>query len=296
MRKLLQACLWAATTVAALAAGPARSQELVIGLQAPLTGSQSQYGELFRNGAQLMVDAVNAQGGVHGRKVRLALEDSKGDPKEGVAIAQKFAEDPRVLGVIGDFGSSVSMAAAEVYARAGLPQLTPSSSHPDFTRISKWQFRNIFTQAHEGRFTAQWLREAGVRSAAVLALQNDFGQAVTDNFARNFEALQGKVVARELVVPGTRDFRATLTRIARGKPDAIFLGLFYEEGALVMQQARQLGLDVRFFSGAGIYSPRLIELGGKAVDGLQLTSGFYPASTEPRVQGFVTGSAPKRAL
>lgn len=271
----------------ALMAGAA-AQELVIGFQAPLTGSQSQYGELFRNGSQMMVDAVNARGGVHGRKVRLAFEDSKSDPKEGVAIAQKFAQDDRVVGVLGDFGSSVSMASAEVYARAGLAQLTPSSSHPDFTRISKWQFRNIFTQAQEGRFTAQWVREAGAGTVAVVALQNDFGLAVADNFSRHFESGKGKIVARELIVPGTRDFRATLTKIARSRPDAVFLGVFYEEGALLMQQARQLGLETRFFSGAGIYSPKLIELGGKAVEGLRLTSGFYPASPNPKVREFVT--------
>jgi branched-chain amino acid transport system substrate-binding protein len=285
MSRLLLCAVMALFTLAG--ATRVAAQDLAIGLQAPLTGPQSQYGEAFRHGATLALEQFNAGGGVQGKPVQLLFQDSKSDPKEGVAIAQKFSDDTRVRAVLGDFGSTVSMASAEVYARTGLAQLTPSSSHPDFTKISRWQFRNIFTQEHEGRFTGQWLHEAGMRSVAVIALQNDFGLAVAENFSRSFERLGGKVTHREFFNPGMRDFRAILTKVARGRPDAIFLGVFYEEGALLMQQARQLGLTTRFFSGAGIYSPRLIELGGEAVEGLRLTSGFFPQLPDAAVTRFV---------
>lgn len=271
-----------------LGAAFAADREVVIGYQLPLTGDKAHYGEVFRNSAQLQLEKFKADGGIPGLSVTIRFEDSKDDPKEALAIANSFVDDPKVIGVLGDFASTPSMAAGEIYGRAGVPQLSQTASHPDFIKVSPWQFRNITTQAAEGAFNAAWVVENGVKSASVIAVQNDWGMSAAENFVKTFEEKGGTVKSTEYFNPGTRDFRPILTKIARANPDVIYLGLFYEEGAAILQQARQLGIKSAFYSASPLYSPKLIELAGEAANGLKLSTSFLPDSPSPVVQQYVT--------
>lgn len=281
VRSLLAAAALAATSATAFA------QDIFVGYQLPLTGTQSQYGEVFRNSATLQLEKFNAAGGVGGRKVQIVYEDSKSDPKEAVNIARKFVDDKRIVAVLGDFASGPSMAAGEVYGKEGLPQLSQTASHPDFLKVSNWQFRNITTQAQEGPFNAKWLRDAGVKTVAVIGLQNDWGLSATGEFAKAFEALGGKVTGTELFNPGARDFKAILTKVSQAKPEAIYFAMFYEEGALILQQARQLNVTARLFSASPFYAPKLIELAGPAAEGVMLSTTFVADSPAANVKAFV---------
>ncbi|SBW11393.1 Branched-chain amino acids ABC transporter; periplasmic substrate-binding component [uncultured Alphaproteobacteria bacterium] len=296
MRPEFQSLKTFALAAAALACGyaavPAQAADpLLLGYQMPLSGDRSQYGEMFRNAAEIQLKAFNAAGGVNGVPVEIVYEDSKNDPKEAIAIARKFADNPRILGVLGDFSSTVSMAAGEVYAKAGVPQLSQTASHPDYTKTSKWQFRNITTQAYEGPFVARWMQGAGIKSVAIVAIQNDWGISAAEEFAKAFKEQGGKVTATEYFNPGTRDFRSILTKIGRQKPDAVYLCMFYEEGASALQQAKQLGLPSAMFSTSSLYSPKLVELGGDAVNGVRMASTFVPENPAPEVQHFVEAYA-----
>jgi branched-chain amino acid transport system substrate-binding protein len=288
--KILKGFAFAAAALACgLSAKPAAAADpLLLGYQMPLSGDRSQYGEMFRNAAEIKLKAFNAAGGVDGTPVQIVYEDSKNDPKEAIAIAQKFSDNPRILGVLGDFSSTVAMAAGEVYAKSGVAQLSQTASHPDYTKVSKWQFRNITTQAYEGPFTSKWMRESGAKTVAIIAIQNDWGISAAEEFAKAFAAQGGKVTATEYFNPGTRDFRSILTKIGRAKPDAIYLCMFYEEGASALQQAKQLNVKSAMFSTSSLYSPKLIELGGDSVNGLRMASTFVPENPAPEVQTFVS--------
>lgn len=279
---------FAAAGAMLVAAGTASAQDIVVGYQLPLTGTQSQYGEVFRNAATMQLEKFNAAGGVGGRKVQIVYEDSKSDPKEAVNIARKFVDDKRIIAVLGDFASGPSMAAGEVYGKEGMPQLSQTASHPDFLKVSNWQFRNITTQAQEGPFNAKWLRENGVNTVAVIGLQNDWGLSATGEFAKAFEAAGGKVTSTELFNPGARDFKAILTKVSQGKPEAIYFAMFYEEGALILQQARQLGIAAKLYSASPFYAPKLLELAGPAADGVLLSTTFVAEAPAANVQGFVS--------
>jgi branched-chain amino acid transport system substrate-binding protein len=277
----------AAAAALLLAAGAAFAQDIFVGYQLPLTGTQSQYGEVFRNAATMQLEKFNAAGGVGGRKVQIVFEDSKSDPKEAVNIARKFVDDKRIVAVLGDFASGPSMAAGEVYGKEGVPQLSQTASHPDFLKVSNWQFRNITTQAQEGPFNAKWIHDSGIKTVAVIGLQNDWGLSATGEFTKAFEALGGKVTSTELFNPGARDFKAILTKVVQAKPEAIYFAMFYEEGALILQQARQLNVTAKLYSASPFYAPKLIELAGTAADGVLLSTTFVAESPSPLVSGFV---------
>jgi len=288
--KSLQAFAATAAIIGSITASNAFADNapLTIGYELPLSGDRSQYGEAFRNAAEIQLNKFNAAGGVDGHPVKIIFEDSKNDPKEAINIARKFSDNSEILAVLGDFSSTVSMAAGEVYAKEGVPQISQTASHPDYTKVSKWQFRNMATQAAEGPFNASWAIETGVKTIAVVAIQNDWGISAAEHFAKGFEAKGGKVRAIEYFNPGTRDFRSILTKIARKKTDAVYLAMFYEEGASALQQAKQLGLKAKIFGTSSLYSPKLIALGGKSVDGLYLATSFVPNNPDKHVKDFVT--------
>lgn len=280
--------IFAAFALALLAGGAqAQNKTVAIGYQAPLSGENGQYGLLFRNAATLAVDEFNKSGRLPGVTVQLKFEDSKGDAKEGVNIARKFSDDASIVAAIGDFNSTVSMAAGQVYAQTKLAQLSQTASHPDFVKISEYQFRNITTQAYEGPLLAKWALANGAKKIAVVAIQNDWGQSALSNFVDAVKAGGGEITETELFNPGTRDFRSILTKVARSKPDAIYIAAFYEDGSAFLQQKQQLGLKQPVYGTSSLYEQKLIDLAGPAANNLYLSTTFLVESPEPHVKAFV---------
>lgn len=267
---------------------PALGQQrtITIGYQLPLTGEFSQYGERFRNSAVMALEAFNRSGRIPAQ-VNILFEDTRSDPREAVAVARKFVDNRDIVAVLGDFTSTASIQAGRVYAEAGMPQLSQTASHPDFVRISPWQFRNITTQAYEGPHVARWMAANGVKRVAVVSIQNDWGQSVVSNFADAFRATGGEVVATQMYNPGNREFRAVLTDIARQRPDAIYIGMFYEDGAAFLQQRRQLNIRAPVYGTSSMYEPKLIELAGPGVEGMFLSTSFMSESPEAHVRAYV---------
>ena len=263
---------------------------LAIAAQTPLFAQNKAVaiGYLFRNSATMAVEAFNKSGKLPGVTIVLKFEDSKGDAKEGVNIAKKFVDDTQIVGVLGDFSSTVSMAAAQVYKEAKMPQLSQTASHPDYVKISEWQFRNITTQAYEGPFVARWaMGNSHLKKFAIVGIQNDWGQSAVQNFADGVKANGGNVVSTEFFNPGTRDFRAILTKVARERPDAVYMAMFYEDGAAFLQQRLQMGVKTPVFATSSLYSPKVIELAGPAANGLFLSSTFMKEDSSPNVQAYV---------
>jgi branched-chain amino acid transport system substrate-binding protein len=279
--------LSSATAVAALG-GKAFAQAAAyrIGYQLPLTGNTAQYGQDFKAAAEIALARFAAANKPF--RVEIVFEDSRSDAREGVAIARKFSDDKAIVGVLGDFTSGVSMAAAQVYKETGMPQLSQTASHPDYAKISPFQFRNITTQAQEGPLNAEWMYSRGFRKVAVIAEQTDWGQTVVSNFADRFKALGGTVTATEMFNRGLADFRPIITKIARDRPDAIYSGFFYEDGAQFLKQSKQLGAVFPVHSTSAAYNQQLVSLAGADAEGLYLTATFLPSNPAPHVQEFVT--------
>jgi branched-chain amino acid transport system substrate-binding protein len=191
------------------------------------------------------------------------------------------------VGVVGDFTSTVSMAAGRVYAKGKMPQLSQTASHPDYVKVSEWQFRNITTQAYEGPFVANWAKELGFKSFGIIAIQNDWGISAAENFDKAVKANGGTVTSIEYFNPGARDYRAILTKISRDNPDVIYACMMYEEGAMLMQQVKQLGIKSTIFATSSLYSPKTLELAGDAANGLYLSTTFMPTSPKANVKKFV---------
>jgi len=264
----------------------AQNKTVAIGYHAPLSGENAQYGVQFRNSATLAVDLFNKSGKLPGVTIQLKFEDSKGDAKEGVNIARKFSDDQSIVAAIGDFNSTVSMAAGQVYAQTHLAQLSQTASHPDFVKISPYQFRNITTMDYESPLIAKWALGNGAKKIAVVAIQNDWGQTAAANFVGAVKVSGGEITDTEFFNPGTRDFRSIITKISRSQPDAIFLAAFYEDGSAFLQQKTQMGVKQAIYGTSSLSEPKLLELAGPAANNMYSVTTFLADSPEPHVQAY----------
>ena len=264
-------------------------KEIALGLTAPMTGDYAEYGTVFKNAAELAIEKVNAQGGINGKKLKLVVGDSKADPKEAANIAQKFVSDSSIMAVIGDFTSTAALAGAPIYQKGSLVQLSPTSSHPDFTKQGTFIFRNIASQAVEGPALADYtVKDLGKKKVAVVYIKNDWGLVAQEHFIKQAKADGAEIVAVEPYLPEQgKDFSAIITKIKEQNPDMIYMGMMYTDGALFAQQVRKANFNVTLCGTGALYSSELLKLGGPAVEGLYLTVSFFPEDPNPNVQEFV---------
>jgi branched-chain amino acid transport system substrate-binding protein len=274
------------STAGALHASAA--QDVVkIGLSAPLTGDWAEYGNDFKRSVTMVLDRVNRMGGIHGKMVELVVSDSRGDPKESVLIAEKFVADPEVIAEIGDFSSSSCMAAAPIYEKADMTQLSPTASHMDFTKKGRNMFRVVATQGYEGPYNARWaVKDLGKKRLATIYINNDWGVDANKYFTEEARKLGAEIVAEEAFVPGEKDFTAILTKLKGLKPDLIYLPTFYADAAAILNQAKRMRFQPVVMANSSLFSQKTIELGGEAVEGIIIPANYFSADPRPAAQEF----------
>jgi len=265
----------------------ANGEPIYLGVSGPLTGPNAQYGAQWKQGFDLALDQINGAGGINGRPLTYVFEDSQSDPRQAVAIAQKFVADKRIVAEVGDFASPASMAATPIYQRAGLVQFGFTNSHPDFTKGGDYAWSNSVSQADEQPLNASYAKRLGLKRIAVLHLNTDWGRTSKDLFVRAVKDLGGEVVAAEGYLPEEKDFRSTLVRVRDAKPDGLMLISYYADAALILRQVKQAGLKLPVVASSSVYSPKLFELGGDAVEGLFTSARFFPEDPRPEVRKFV---------
>jgi len=266
------------------------SEPIMLGVSGPLTGPNAQYGTQWKQGFDLALDEIQAAGGINGRKLAYTFEDSQSDPRQSVAIAQKFVSDPKIVMELGDFSSPASMAASPIYQRAGLVQFGFTNSHPDFTKGGDFMWSTSVSQADEQPLLALYaVRHLGLKKLAVLHQNTDWGRTSRDYFVNAAKGYGAEVVVTEGYIADDRDFRSTLVRVRDANPDGLILISYYSDGALIARQARQVGLAQTICAASSVYSPKFLELGGDSVEGVHIGTRYFPEDPRPEVQTFIKG-------
>jgi branched-chain amino acid transport system substrate-binding protein len=295
------------TFIAALGAmslaGVARAEEasgeaVLIGVSGPLTGQYAQYGAQWRRGFDLALDHANAQGGVKGRKLAYVFEDSQSDPRQSVAIAQKFVGNPEIVMELGDFSSAASMAASPIYQRGGLVQFGFTNSHPDFTKGGDYMWSDAPNQADDMPHLADYaVNRLGLKKLAILYINGDWGRTSQEIMTGAAKGRGATVVASEGYLPNEKDFRSTLVRVRDAAPDGIILISYYPDGALIVRAMRDLGMTQKVVAAGSIYSPKFLEIAGDAANlGVYTDTNFFPADPRPEARAFMEGFKAKYGM
>ena len=253
-------------------AGSASAQEVVrIGHVGPISGASAHLGKDNENGAKMAIEELNAKGfTLGGKKVKLELllEDDGADPKQGTAVAQKLV-DAKVHGVIGHLNSGTTVPASKIYHDAGIPQISPSATTPQYTKQGfKSAFRVVANDNKLGGTLGTYAVDTlKAKSIAVIDDRSAYGQGVADEFVKGAKKkFPGvKIVGKEFTNPNATDFTAILTSIKAKKPDLIFFGGMDAVGGPMLKQMKALGIQAKFMGGDGICTEALSRLAG---DGL----------------------------
>lgn len=267
----------------------AASASIKVGLSAPITGNYAEFGENFRYAVEMAADQINAAGGIRGKKLEIVVNDSKGDPREAALIAQKFVQDRTILAQIGDFSSTSCLAAAPIYERNGMVQLSPTSSHPDFAKSGRYMFGIVGTQEAEGPFNVQYLAQdyLKLKSTAIIYINNDWGVVTKDKFAAAAKKFGLKVTMEQPFFEAEKDYNAILTKIRASNPEGIYIAAMYNETSLIARQIRKMGWNIKMYAPSSVFSDNLLKLGGDAVEGLVTNTFFALSDPDPAVQAFI---------
>ncbi len=255
-----------------------------IGFDIPLTGDIPKVGEASKFAAEMLKEDVNGKGGleVGGKKYMLEFiyEDNESKAESAVTAALKMIEQDKILAMVGPQSSKQAVPAGQVADDNETPMISPWSTNPDTTKDRPWVFRAAFLDPFQGPVAVNFATKTfNAKKAAVLYdLSNDYSKGLAEIFKADFEKKHGagSVVAFESHGTKDQDFSAQLTKINGAKPDFIFVPNNYNQVALIVPQARNLGYKGPFMGSDAWGSAELMTLCGDACKG-QYFSTHYAA-------------------
>jgi len=262
--------------------------EIVVGMYGSLTGDGASFGQSSVEGAQLAVEEVNNAGGVlGGRKIRLLVEDDQSRPEEASSAVTKLITQDKVVAVLGEVASRRTLAAAPVAQKYKIPLITPASTNERVTQVGDYIFRVCFIDPFQGEVLAKFAyNDLKARKVAVLKdIQQDYSVGLTDSIQKTFTTLGGQVLDPVSYSSGDADFRAILTQVRAQKPDAIFVPGYYPEAAIIVRQARELGMKMPVLGGDGWVGDSL-KNGREALQNTFISNHYSGENPDPIVQNF----------
>lgn len=282
MKKFIAIALCAITLLGILAGcsgnNTSKTNNVIkIGVLAPLTGTNAEYGKGFEIGTQMAVDRINAAGGINGRTLELIIKDSKGDQKESSDLARMFADDEEIMAIIGDFASGACMANAPIVDAAQIVQLSPTASNPDYAAMSPFCFSIMGRQDGEAPFYAKYIlnKYMGVKKLGVIYINSDWGKSCFDNFKKQCDVDGLEIVEAVNYVQDEKDFSSLITKLKAANPEVICI---MDQGAVpqIINQIRGSGwTDIPLTTLGPGTSQQLLDLAGANAEGLLLTSPFF---------------------
>ncbi|WP_366922296.1 ABC transporter substrate-binding protein [Metallumcola ferriviriculae] len=264
---------------------------ITIGGIFPLTSGSAYQGQSFKRGISMAIDEVNGDGGVNGAELKIIFEDDKSIPTEGVNAAEKLITQDNVSAILANFNSSVTLAVRAVTEREKVVQLTPGSTADSITEPGHpYMFRNLMPNSFQGPQLAKFVtKKLNLKNVAIIAENTDYGRSGAEQYKETAEGLGANIMAVEYYNHGDKDFYAQLTKFKNLNPDAVFIAGLITEGAQILKQARDLGLETQWLGLGGFTNDKFAELAEGAAEGMIHVSYFEPGAYEyfPESKEFV---------
>ena len=257
-----------------------------IGVIAYMTGGGAAYGEAIKEGLDLAKDEINAQGKV---QIELVYADSRGEKTEAINGANKLINKDNVVGIIGPTLSGEMFAAGPIANQAGIPIMGTSTTAEGIPALGDFVFRNALPeflavpQAVEKAISTYGLKKVAV----MYSNNNDWAVSGYKTIESTLNKNGVEIIATETFADKDTDYSAQLTKIASLKPDAVMVSSLYQEAALILKKAREIGIAVPFVGTNGFNSPELIKIAGSAADGAVVASPWFPGKDNEKVQKFI---------
>ncbi|MCG6972173.1 MAG: ABC transporter substrate-binding protein [Desulfobacterales bacterium] len=272
-----------------------KTKTIKIGINAPMTGDIPKVGEGTKYAAEMWLEDVKAAGGiaVGGKKypVKLVIEDNESKAESAVKVNTKMITEDEVLVIVGPQASKQAIPAGEVANNYKTPMISPWSTNPDTTKDRPYVFRGCFLDPFQGPVLANFIKgEFGFTKAAVLYdVASDYPKGLAEFFKQAWEKLNGpgSVVAFESFTTKDADFSSQLTKIIKSGAQVLFTPQYYNEVALIVQQAHELGWNKPIVGSDSWGSAETVQLCGKDCYGLFFSTHYAAAGAKGKTKEFI---------
>ena len=259
--------LFTATTVFA------SSGTIKIGALFSVTGPPSFLGEPERNTAKMVIDEINAKGGIKGKKLELVVYDTQGDATKAVQAANRLIKEDKVVAIIGPSTTGESMAVIPIVEREGIPMISCSAGSKITDPVKKWVFK---TAQNDGLAVAtifDYLKKKKLTKVALLTVSDGFGSSGREQLKAQAAKYGIQIVVDDTYGPKDTDMTAQLTKIRGTQAQTVICWGTNPGPAIIAKNIRQLGIKLPLIMSHGVSSKKFIELAGEAAEGVMLPSG-----------------------
>ena len=272
-----------------------KAKTIKIGINAPMTGDIPKVGEGSKFAGEMWLEDIKAAGGldVGGKKypVELVIEDNESKAESAVKVNTKMITEDEVLFIVGPQSSKQAIPAGDVANNYKTPMISPWSTNPDTTKDRPFVFRGCFLDPFQGPVLANFIKEEfGFTKAAVLYdVASDYPKGLAEFFKEAWEKVNGpgSVVAFESFTTKDADFSSQLTKIIKSGAEVLFTPQYYNEVALIVQQAHELGWNKPIVGSDSWGSAETVELCGKDCYGLFFSTHYAAAGAKGATKAFI---------
>lgn len=272
---------WIGLVVASLllaAPAAAKAAETIkLGVPGAHTGDLAGYGTPALNAAKLVVDKVNAAGGINGKMVEILQQDDQCKPELSTNAATKLIAEGAEI-VMGHTCSGANKAALPMYEDKKIVSMSPSSTSPGLTQDGQFPhfFRTIASDDAQARLAADFaVQVLGAKKIAILHDKGDYGKTYAE-FVQQFLKADGKaeVVFFDGITPGSVDYSPAVQKIGRSGADTLIFGGYYPEASKLITAIRARKMKINFVSEDGVKTEAFLKLAGKDGEGVYASSSF----------------------
>ncbi|BBO66690.1 branched chain amino acid ABC transporter substrate-binding protein [Desulfosarcina alkanivorans] len=247
----------------------AASQPVVIGLQGPITGPWAYEGQMARQSCEIAAALINEKGGIlGGRKVEVRVMDDEGQPKSGAMAATKLCGQRDVVASVSTYGSSICEAAMSIYEKRKKVNIGYGVTAVRLTQKGfNFFFRTCGRDDAQGNFFAKVAGERfNARKIAIMHDNTAFGKGLAEDARKGLAPLletgKAEVVYFDAITPGEKDFHVPLTQLREVHPDLWYFTGYYAEAALLVTQAREIGVTCPFVGGNAAINDEFVKIAG----------------------------------
>jgi len=266
--------------------------EIVVGMHTDLSGPAATYGVSSSNAVKMRFDEINDKGGIHGRKIRLIVEDSQYQVPRAVQAGAKLINRDRIFAMVAPLGTPMNNALFKDQFDAGVPNLFPlSAARSMYEPFHKLKFYNAATYVDQVRAGIQYfVSKKGKKALCAMYQDTDFGKEVLDGIQIQADKLKIKIVETTTHKPTDQDFTAQITRLKAAGCDLVVLGTIVRDSIVPYATARKIGwTDVDFLGSAASYDLFVAAAQGGVTEGLYamgLTDMPYRDTLSPTAQAW----------
>jgi len=263
----------ALTATLAVAQQGIGKNEIMLGSIQDLSGPLAGFGKQLRLGMMLRVDEVNEQGGVHGRKLKLQIEDSGYDPKKAVLAAQKLVNQDKIFAMVGHIGTAQNLAAMPVQFEKNVINFFPvTAAREMYEPFHKLKYSFAATYYDQMRTALpKLIKEKSARKVCTLYQDDEFGLEVVRGAEAGLKTLNMEFAEKTSYKRGASDFSSQVAKMKAAGCDFVVLGTIIRETIGAIAESRKTGFNPTFMGSSAAYTDLIHKLGGKAMDGLYAT-------------------------